>query len=329
MDTEFSENTGKRERYKKEDDDVAIWYEQKLDTRYALILIQKVMEMNNLSLNDKKNLVQAICDCAGSQIMESASYAQNVIKSNPLYDLTKKNGVKDSILFGGQQRYKAGNREIPDIWILLSNIYKVLEKEQKKKISFKLYKYNSKGQFEVIHDDREYVVSPYFVTERAGMYWLIGLQDSKSKDAVNGHKKNLGFYPIDMMKKINVLEEDARDISEAFDGKEMTKEEKYKYIVEHQQVFYDEAEKIVIRVHKKNEDGSENSTAYNLIYRTFGDDFYILNEEETYDRILVIKSSYFIVKWAIENIRDIEVETETIRDRIRNEIESLDKIYPV
>lgn len=329
MDTEFSENTGKRERYKKEDDDVAIWYEQKLDTRYALILIQKVMEMNNLSLNDKKNLVQAICDCAGSQIMESASYAQNVIKSNPLYDLTKKNGVKDSILFEGQRRYKAGNREIPDIWILLSNIYKVLEKEQKKKISFKLYKYNSKGQFEVIHDDREYVVSPYFVTERAGMYWLIGLQDSKSKDAVNGHKKNLGFYPIDMMKKINVLEEDARDISEAFDGKEMTKEEKYKYIVEHQQVFYDEAEKIVIRVHKKNEDGPENSTAYNLIYRTFGDDFYILNEEETYDRILVIKSSYFIVKWAIENIRDIEVETETIRDRIRNEIESLDKIYPV
>ena len=54
-----------------------------------------------------------------------------------------------------------------------------------------------------------------------------------------------------------------------------------------------------------------------------------MNEEETYDRILVIKSSYFIVKWAIENIRDIEVETETIRDRIRNEIESLDKIYPV
>lgn len=37
MDTEFTENTGKRERYKKEDDDVAIWYEQKLDTRYALI----------------------------------------------------------------------------------------------------------------------------------------------------------------------------------------------------------------------------------------------------------------------------------------------------
>lgn len=172
MDTEFSENIGKRERYKKEDDDVAIWYEQKLDTRYALILIQKIMEMNNLSLNDKKNLVQAICDCAGSQIMESASYAQNVIKSNPLYDLTEKNGVKDSILFEGQRRYKAGNREIPDIWILLSNIYKVLEKEQKKKISFKLYKYNSKGQFEVIHDDREYVVSPYFVTERAGMYAL-------------------------------------------------------------------------------------------------------------------------------------------------------------
>ena len=69
--------------------------------------------------------------------------------------------------------------------------------------------------------------------------------------------------------------------------------------------------------------------AYNLIYRTFGDDFYMLNEEETYDRILVIKSPYFIVKWAIENIRDIEVETETIRDRIRNEIESLDKIYSV
>lgn len=260
--------------------------------------------------------------------MESASYAQNVIKSNPLYDLTEKNGVKDSILFEGQQRYKAGNREIPDIWILLSNIYNVLEKKKRKKISFKLYKYNSKGKFEVIHDDREYVVSPYFVTERAGMYWLIGLQDSESEDAVNGHKKNLGFYPIDMMKKINILEEDAREISEAFDGKEMTKEEKYKYIVEHQQVFYDEAEKIVIRVHKKNEDESENNTAYNLIYRTFGDDFYMLNEEETYDRILVIKSPYFIVKWAIENIRDIEVETETIRDRIRNEIESLDKIYP-
>ena len=327
MDTEFTENTGKRERYKKEDDDVAIWYEQKLDTRYALILIQKIMEMNNLSLDDKKNLVQAICDCAGSKIMESASYAQNVIKSNPLYDLTEKNGVKESILFEGQRRYKAGNQEIPDIWILLSDIYKVLEKKQRKKISFKLYKYNSKGQFEVIHDDREYVVSPYFVTEKAGMYWLIGLQDSKSKDAVNGHKKNLGFYPIDMMKKINVLEEDARKISEAFGGKEMTKEEKYKYIVEHQQVFYDEAEKIVIRVHKKNEDGSENNTAYNLIYRTFGDDFYMLNEEEAYDRILVIKSSYFIVKWAIENIRDIEVETETIREKIRNEIEKLHKIY--
>lgn len=329
MNTKFSENTGKRERYKKEDDDVTIWYEQKLDTEYALILIQKIMEMNNLSLDDKKNLVQAICDCAGSKIMESASYAQNVIKSNPLYDLTEKNGVKKSILFEGQRRYKAGNRETPDIWILLSNIYNVLEKKQRKKISFKLYKYNSKGKFEVIHDGREYVVSPYFVTEMAGMYWLIGLQDSKSKDAVNGHKKNLGFYPIDMMRKINVLEEDARDISEAFDGKEMTKEEKYKYIVEHQQVFYDEAEKIVIRVHKKNEDGSENNTAYNLIYRTFGDDFYMLNEEETYDRILVIKSPYFIVKWAIENIRDIEVETETIRDRIRNEIESLDKIYSV
>lgn len=42
------------------------------------------------------------------------------------------------------------------------------------------------------------------------------------------------------------------------------------------------------------------------------------------ERILIV-----IVKWAIENIRDIEVETETIRDRIRNEIESLDKIYSV
>lgn len=82
MDTEFTENTGKKERYKKEDDDVTIWYEQKLDTEYALILIQKIMEMNNLSFDDKKNLVQAICDCAGSKIMESASYAQNVIKSN-------------------------------------------------------------------------------------------------------------------------------------------------------------------------------------------------------------------------------------------------------
>lgn len=325
---EFTESTGKRERYKKEDNEVEIWYEQKLDTRYALILIQKIMEMNNLSRNDKKNLVRAICDCAGSEIMESASYAQNVIKSNPLYDLDEKNDVKDSILFEGKRRYKAGNREIPDIWILLSNIYKVLEKKQRKKVSFKLYKYNSKGQFEVIHDDREYVVSPYFVTEKAGTYWLIGLQDSKSKGAVNGHKKNLGFYPIDMMKKINVLEEDARDISEAFDGKEMTKEEEYKYIVEHQRVFYDEAEKVVIRVHKKNEDGSENNTAYNLIYRTFGDDFYMLNEEETYDRILVIKSPYFIVKWAMENIRDIEVETETIREKIRNEIERLHKIYP-
>lgn len=325
---EFTESTRDKERYKKEDDKVEIWYEQKLDTGYALILIQKIMEMNNLSLNDKKNLVQAICDCAGSEIMESASYAQNVIKSNPLYDLDEKNDVKDSILFEGKRRYKAGNREIPNIWILLSNIYKVLEKKQRKKISFKLYKYNSKGQFEVIHDGREYVVSPYFVTEKAGMYWLIGLQDSKSKDAVNGHKKNLGFYPIDMMKKINVLEEDAREISEAFDGKEMTREEKYKYIVEHQQVFYDEAEKVVIRVRKKNADGSENSTAYNLIYRTVGDDFYMLNEEESYDRILVIKSSYFIVKWAIENIGDIEVETETIREKIRNEIERLHKIYP-
>lgn len=138
MDTEFSENTGKRERYKKEDDDVAIWYEQKLDTRYALILIQKIMEMNNLSLNDKKNLVQAICDCAGSKIMESASYAQNVIKSNPLYDLTEKNGVKDSILFEGQQRYKAGNREIPDIWIEECDIPKMpsMAKTEMKKIGF-------------------------------------------------------------------------------------------------------------------------------------------------------------------------------------------------
>ena len=54
----------------------------------------------------------------------------------------------------------------------------------------------------------------------------------------------------------------------------------------------------------------------------------MLNEEESYDRILVIKSSYFIVKWAIENIGDIEVETETIREKIRNEIERLHKIYP-
>ena len=78
MNTKFSENTGKRERYKKEDDDVTIWYEQKLDTEYALILIQKIMEMNNLSLDDKKNLVQAICDCAGSKIMESACFGKYI-----------------------------------------------------------------------------------------------------------------------------------------------------------------------------------------------------------------------------------------------------------
>ena len=36
MDTEFTENTGKKERYKKEDDDVTIWYEQKIRYRICI-----------------------------------------------------------------------------------------------------------------------------------------------------------------------------------------------------------------------------------------------------------------------------------------------------
>ncbi len=60
--------------------------------------------------------------------------------------------------------------------------------------------------------------------------------------------------------------------------------------------------------------------AYTRIYNTFNDEFYHLSSEtEEYDRILVYKTSYFMVGWGIENYELVEIETPSVRKRNRGE----------
>ena len=79
---------------------------------------------------------------------------------------------------------------------------------------------------------------------------------------------------------------------------------------------------IIMRVKKTD------PRAYTRIYNTFNDEFYHLSSEtEEYDRILVYKTSYFIVGWAIENYELVEIETPSVRKEIEERISALKRIY--
>ena len=109
------------------------------------------------------------------------------------------------------------------------------------------------------------------------------------------------------------------DLPQGYLWEDRTKTE---YPQQHQGGTYGDAIHIVIRVKKTD------SRAYTRIYNTFNDEFYHLSgETEEYDRILVYKTSYFIVGWAIENYELVEIETPSVRKEIEERISALKRIY--
>ena len=85
---------------------------------------------------------------------------------------------------------------------------------------------------------------------------------------------------------------------------------------------FDDPIDIVLRVNKKEEN------AYTLIYQTFGNDFYPLkSSDSSYDRILVTRSPFFIKNWALLHLRDVIVETESVREQILEDLSKLNDAY--
>ena len=181
------------------------------------------------------------------------------------------------------------------------------------KISFQLINYNAEGKRETISNGYEYVISPYFFNYSNGKIWLVGNKEKYD---------NLSNYPIELMENIQILAEKPRKMEDLPQGYLWEDRTKTEYPQQHQGGTYGDAIHIVIRVKKTD------SRAYTRIYNTFNDEFYHLSgETEEYDRILVYKTSYFIVGWAIENYELVEIETPSVRKEIEERISALKRIY--
>lgn len=83
---------------------------------------------------------------------------------------------------------------------------------ENKKITFKYYRWNAKGNLEITNDGKPYRVSPWALFWDNEQYYLVAVKDGEEK---------LKHFRVDKIKAVNILEEE-REGKTFFDEKELT-----------------------------------------------------------------------------------------------------------
>lgn len=315
IEVEDSEEPGYVRENKKE----CIYYKQAISAERFPLFVEQIIGMSNIRQDEKDEIINEILDSVGKANVKK--YWMYIERTSPEYAVLKKSmqgeqKKKHTKVFGNDRAIPANSCD----WVSLAdNLQKLFDAMNEMsgefchKISFQLINYNAEGKREPISNGYEYVISPYFFNYSNGKIWLVGNKEKYD---------NLSNYPIELMENIQILAEKPRKMEDLPQGYLWNDRTKMEYPQQHQGGTYGDAIPIVIRVKKTD------PRAYTRIYNTFNDEFYHLSgETEEYDRILVYKTSYFIVGWAIENYELVEIETPSVRKEIEGRIKNLKEIY--
>lgn len=311
---EDSDGTGYVRSNKKE----CIYYKQSISVERFPLLIEQVIGMSNIRQSEKYEIIKEIVDSVGKA--NAKKYWMYIERTSPEYEMIKKSmqgelKEKYEKTFESKRAIPANNCDWVSLGDNLQKLFEAIDEmsgEFCHKISFQLINYNSAGKRELIRNGYEYIISPYFFNYN-GKIWLVGNKEEYD---------NLSIYPIELMENIKILPDKPRRMEELSEGYLWSDRIKMEYLQQHQGGTYGDAIPIVIHV-KKTE-----SKAYTKIYNTFNDGFYHLSGgTQEYDRILVYRTSYFIVGWAIENYELVEIETPSVKQEIVKRICDLKEIY--
>ena len=323
-----------------------IYFEQPITDETLYTLVEYTLSIPT-DYKQKQTLLNQLFACAGNGMSEK--YKTYLKTASPAYTAMQKALSPDTKL-RYNRGFKSGKEEgklaapcnFVDITANMKAIFNALipDDGKKCKISFHLVNYTSGGEKKLVKDSL-YIVSPYCVNVSDGRLWLVANHEPYD---------NLSIYPIDLMTDIGKLEKPIKSIEKldlnsiwpttekkeekkppcwsslkkdeasVYDGKILT------YAAESQGGSYGAIQPIILHV-------KHTSTAYTLIYRTFDNDFYrlppLLNTNKPdYDRILVFRTPYFIMNWAMTNLRDVTVETSYVRKEIEKELQLLNAEYP-
>lgn len=183
-------------------------------------------------------------------------------------------------------------------------------------IRFRFNGYTAEGNLE---SGSEYFheLSPYHLVVYQDHFYCIGL---KKND------KRIWHYRVDLMSDIEIVRNDAGKIIPIelgkFDGLPISNAtwDPEQYMSEHLYMAYDEPRDIHIKI---------KNTNYTILHDWFGAHYEKTNQatEEGYDIVKVRTSPNMIIHWAMQYAGAVEIMDEDIREKIREEIDSIGRKY--
>jgi DNA-directed RNA polymerase specialized sigma subunit len=183
-------------------------------------------------------------------------------------------------------------------------------------IKFRFDHYTAEG-VTAPDSDRRHVLSPYHLVVYHDNYYCIGLK----KD-----DKRIWHYRVDLMSDVEIVKDDSgkalpAEIT-AFEGTPICNAawDPEKYMAEHLYMAYDDPQDIRIKI---------RDTDHTIIHDWFGNHYEKTDEacEEGYDIVKVRTSPAMIVHWAMQYGTAVEILNEEIREKIREEAESIAERY--
>lgn len=174
--------------------------------------------------------------------------------------------------------------------------------------------------------ERMNILSPYHMVVYHDNYYVIGLNQAW------GDKRVL-HYRIDLMSDIEIVKDDEGKVIPievcAFSGLPISNAywDPEKYMSQHINMAYDEPRDIRIKI---------KEDSYTLVHDWFGDHYKKVDsvteteadgKKVNYDIVVVRTSPFMMVHWAMQYGTAVEIMDEEIREKIREELEEMSKIY--
>ena len=270
-------------------------------------LIGAVALSASISPEDKEKLVQKIMDTA-SMHYRSEFYDKSARK----------------LLFNPYSEYSRLHTKTGEYEERLGKNIRILQKalsiRAKVKFHFDVYSEDKK----YVTDDKEHIVSPYYIVVYHDMYYMIGAWDNKDAPV---------HYRIDLMSSIEIMREDngepvtikAMSLCKGLPARDRSWDPA-RYMSEHLYMGYDKPRKISIKI------PSDRINRYTILHDWFGD-FFEKNRlasekcEDGYEIVDVVTSPNMMVTWAMQYADVVEIMDEEIRKKIRKKLEELQREY--
>ncbi|MBR1597689.1 MAG: WYL domain-containing protein [Lachnospiraceae bacterium] len=276
-----------------------IWYEQNFTFSEMNLLYASLLHCTMIPAVARKELLKKVADIA----CVDADYTMRGVEE--LYDVKTAEMIKAENSF---KKNRIENNLLENLDMLLEAMAEPYE-ARPLMIEFDYCNLTKDGKYKPKNNKHwKYKLSPVALIIDQDTFWLLGIDERD--------KNEYGRYRVDRMKNIEQYQDyDATDLQR--DDKKAYNEN---YSVRHLLGSFGKTIEVVVRLLNKD-------TAYNVVYETFGDDFEWVDYHDGFDRIKIIGTEYGIAKWALINLRDVEVETESVRKAIVKELQGLNEMY--